>query len=131
MKKIAFLTMAFLLVGCPGHQDSMVVENPAQVTIKDNNVCILTTEKDWKYITSIQIYSESGQSLFKTFANPVTSSIAVNGDCLPTFGFNFEPENTYTAYYSLEKSDADNERTFAIRFSLSRDTNGRLKINQK
>ncbi|UNK29949.1 hypothetical protein MNO11_09520 [Serratia plymuthica] len=131
MKKITILTITLLLTGCPAHQDPMVVEYPAQVTIKGSNVCISTTQKDWKYITSVQLYSESGQSLLKTFADPVTSPIAVEGECLPIFGFKFEPENTYTAYYSLQKSDANNERTFAARFSLSQDKNNNLKINKK
>ncbi|WP_261429545.1 putative T6SS immunity periplasmic lipoprotein [Serratia quinivorans] len=131
MKKIIVFIITLLLTGCPAHQDPMVVEHPAQVTIKGSDICISTAQNDWKYITSVQLYSESGQRFFKTFADPVTRPIAVKGECLPIFGFKFEPENTYTVYYSLEKSDTNSERTFATRFSLSQDENNRLKINKK
>ncbi|WP_261252245.1 putative T6SS immunity periplasmic lipoprotein [Serratia entomophila] len=131
MKKKLILGTVFLLSGCPGHQDPIVIEHPAQVAMKDNNVCISISEKDWEYITSVQLYSESGQRFFKTFSDPVTRPHVATGACLPIFGFNFMPQNTYSAYYSLGKKDAGKERTFAISFTTLRTSTGGLEITPK
>ncbi|BFO07994.1 hypothetical protein GGER_05040 [Serratia rubidaea] len=77
---------------------------------------------------SAQFGSDAGQEMYKIFGDADTQLKAVKGVCLPTFGFAFQPDNTYAVYYRLEKSATEKGRLFAARFSLTQDNNGRLQI---
>lgn len=119
-----------LLTGCPGPMDPATLTLPAQAAVVDNRVCITVPAEEGEKVFSVQFGSDAGQEMYKTFGDADKQLKAVKGACLPTFGFAFQPANTYVVYYRLEKNPTEKGRLFAARFSLTQDNNGRLQIVQ-
>jgi len=69
--------------------------------------------------------------VYKTFGRADEQISAAREECIPAFGFEFRPGNTYAVFYRLEKSSSEPGRVFAARFSLEKDENGRLKLIDK
>lgn len=130
MKKFILLSATFLLTGCPGPMDPVTRELPAQAAIVNNQVCITAPASKGEKIFSVQFGSDSGQEIYKTFSHPDEQIQAVSCECLPTFGFDFKAGDSYSAFYRLEKNSAQAGRLFAVRFSLTIDGNGRLRLTQ-
>ncbi|WP_409522225.1 putative T6SS immunity periplasmic lipoprotein [Pseudescherichia sp.] len=40
-----------------------------------------------------------------------------NGQCLPTFGYDFQKGHTYTVFYTIEKNATDSGRYLSAEFS--------------
>lgn len=131
MKKLLLSGAVFLLTGCPGPMDPVRLELPAQATLVNNKICILVPAEAGERIFSVQIGSEAGQEMLRTFGDPASQPRTVKGECLPTYGFEFKPGNSYAAYYGLEKSATEKGRLFAVRFTLFQDADGKLKILQQ
>lgn len=100
MKKYLIVTSVFLLAGCPGPGDRMVSRTPTTTIIKDNHVCILSPLSPGEQVTAVQIHSDKGRELIKTFDdNPLYIQ---KGDCLPVFGYQFIAEEKYSIAYDIK-----------------------------
>lgn len=114
LKKHPIIAVAFLLCGCPGPGDRIPPKAPADVTLRDNQICITAPVYSGEFVSSIQI-SDGKRNFLKTFAdNPVD---VINGQCLPIFGYVFKRERTYTVFYTLEKNAIDSGRYLSVEFS--------------
>ncbi len=132
MNRYMLLGAVFLLTGCPGPMDPVPLEHPAKATLSNNRVCITVPASEGEKISSVQFGSDTtGQEVYKTFNSADEQISAARGECLPTFGFEFKPGNTYAVFYRLEKSRSETGRVFAARFSLKQDGNGRLSLIEK
>ncbi|CAI1495324.1 Uncharacterised protein [Serratia quinivorans] len=127
MKKLFFLNFVFLLTACPGYQDKIVAKIPANVAIKDNDVCIWSHGQKGEKVTAIQIYSEEGGRLVKTFSdNPLYPD---DKECLPTFSYKFKLGDNYRIYYDIQASEGKFYQLTAS-FTLLSDEKGSLHINK-
>lgn len=130
MNKYMLVAAVFLLTGCPGPMDPLPLEQPAQARLVNNQVCITVPVSTGDKIFSVQLDSDSGREVYKTFG-PFDQQIRVAQDeCLPTFGFEFKPGDTYAAFYQLENNNTGPGRLFAARFSLEQNANGSLRLTQ-
>jgi hypothetical protein len=111
--------------------DPVPLEHLAKVTVSDNRVCITVPASEGEKIASAQFGSDTGQEVYKTFSGADEQIPAVRGECLPAFGFEFKPSNTYAVFYRLEKSSTEPGRVFAARFSLEQDRSGILRLIEK
>lgn len=131
MNRYMLLGSVFLLTGCPGPMDPVPLEHLAKATVSDNRVCITVPASEGERIFSVQFGNDTGQEVYKTFSRTDEQIPAVRGECLPVFGFEFRPGNTYAVFYRLEKSSSEPGRVFAARFSLEQDRNGKLRLIEK
>ena len=111
--------------------DPVPLEHRAKATVSDNRVCITVPAREGERIFSVQFGNDTGQEVYKTFSRTDEQIPAVRGECLPAFGFEFRPGNTYAVFYRLEKSRSEPGRVFAARFSLEQGRNGRLRLIEK
>ena len=130
MNKCIVIAAAFLLTGCPGPMDPVTLEQPAQVRLVNNKVCITVPESQGERIFSAQFGSDSGQEMYKTFGNPDQQIRVVQNECLPTFGFTFKPGSKYTVFYQIHSNQPESGRLFATRFSLDQDSSGKIGLTQ-
>jgi len=131
MNKYMLVAAVFLLTGCPGPMDPIPLEQPAQARLVNNQVCITIPASAGDKIFSVQFGSDSGQEVYKTFGHSDQQIRVVQGECLPTFGFEFKPGNTYAAFYQLETNSTGPDRIYAARFSLEQNENGSLRLTQR
>lgn len=130
MRKWLIFICSVFLAGCPGYKDKFIIDSPAQVIVVDNNVCILVSGAEGEYVTSVQLYSNAGARMHKTFNTPSTWLYVGKSTCLPTLNFTFTKGDTYSVYYNIENNTQGSIRFFAAHFSLSEDNQGRLHITQ-
>lgn len=130
MKSYFLVAVVCLLTGCPGPIDPVPPAQSAQARLVNNQVCITVPASRGEKIFSVQFGSESGQEMYKTFSPSEQRNQIARSECLPAFGFEFKPGNTYTVFYQLEKSNTNPGRLFATRFTLEQDKNGRLNLTQ-
>ncbi|EOC1287584.1 hypothetical protein ACI09O_001666 [Cronobacter muytjensii] len=128
MTKYTLVAMAFLLSGCPGPMDPVPVEEPAQVRLLGNRVCITTPAGTGEKIFSVHISNGAGQEIYKTFSRYAQQPVVAHGECLPTFGFEFNPDNRYAAFYQTEKNATEPGKTYAVSFSLEQNENGSFRL---
>lgn len=131
MHKYIFVAAIFLLTGCPGPMDPVPLEQPAQARLVNNQVCITVPVSTGDKIFSVQLGSDSGREVYKTFSQSDQQIRVVQGECLPTFGFEFKTGDTYAAFYQLENTNTGPGRIFAARFSLEQNENGSLRLTQR
>ncbi|ELY2621650.1 hypothetical protein SMC27_002163 [Cronobacter malonaticus] len=128
MNNYTLIAMVFLLTGCPGPMDAVPVEEPAQVRILSNQVCITTPASTGEKIFSVHISNGAGQEIYKTFGRYAQQPVVVQGKCLPAFDFEFKPGNRYAAFYQIENNTTKPGKTYVVRFSLEQDENGSLRL---
>ncbi|EOC0354077.1 putative T6SS immunity periplasmic lipoprotein [Cronobacter turicensis] len=126
MNKYTLIAMVFLLTGCPGPMDAIPVEEPAQVRLISNEVCITTPARTGEKIFSVHISNGAEQEIYKTFGRYAQQPVVVQGECLPAFGFKFKPGNRYATFYQIEKNTTEPGKTYVARFSLEQDEKGSL-----
>ncbi|EOC1345789.1 hypothetical protein ACI093_000815 [Cronobacter turicensis] len=126
MNNYTLIAMVFLLTGCPGPMDAIPVEEPAQVRLISNEVCITTPARTGEKIFSVHISNGAGQEIYKTFGRYAQQPVVVQGECLPAFGFKFKPGNRYATFYQIEKNTTEPGKTYVARFSLEQDEKGNL-----
>lgn len=125
MKKYIFVTIIFLLTGCPGPGDRMVSRESATAIIKDNRVCVVSPLQPEEYVTAIQINSARGDSLHKIFDD---SPVSVGkGQCLPLFGYAFIPNERYSIAYDI-KSGKNQSHLVVAEFSTVQGAGGAIGI---
>lgn len=118
-KNYSVIAVAFLLVGCPGPGDRIPPKEPANVTLKDNQVCITAPVYPGEFVSSAQFSDGENNNLLKTLEHdPV---YVANGQCLPTFGYDFQKGHTYTVFYTIEKNATDSGRYLSAEFSTKDD----------
>ncbi|QKJ87878.1 hypothetical protein PMPD1_2942 [Paramixta manurensis] len=116
-KKFTIVAMAFLLSGCPGPMDRLPVDKPANVTMRDKQVCITVPTESGEYIASVEISDGENNNLDKTLnEKPITVSA---GECLPVFNYDFKPDRTYTAHYAVAKSRTERSHYFSVEFTVN------------
>ncbi|EOC1314973.1 hypothetical protein ACI09C_004073 [Cronobacter turicensis] len=128
MNNYTLIAMVFLLTGCPGPMDAIPVEEPAQVRLISNEVCITTPARTGEKIFSVHISNGAGQEIYKTFGRYAQQPVVVQGECLPAFDFEFKPGNRYVAFYQIEKNTTEQGKTYVVRFSLEQNENGSLRL---
>lgn len=128
MNKYTLIAMVFLLTGCPGPMDAIPVEEPAQVRLISNEVCITTPARTGEKIFSVHISNGAEQEIYKTFGRYAQQPVVVQGECLPAFGFEFKPGNRYATFYQIEKNTTEPGKTYVARFSLEQDEKGSLRL---
>lgn len=128
MNKYTLIAMVFLLTGCPGPMDAVPVEEPAQVRLISNQVCITTPARTGEKIFSVHISNGAGQEIYKTFGRYAQQPVVVQRECLPAFGFEFKPGKRYAAFYQIEKNTIEPGKTYVARFSLEQDEKGSLRL---
>lgn len=130
MNKFILIAAVFLLTGCPGPMDPVPQEYPAQARLVSNQMCITVPAKAGDKIFSVQFGTESGREVYKTFGQPDQQLPVVQGQCLPTFDFQFRPGDRYAVYYKLTNPQTGPGKLFAARFSLEKSENGHLQLKQ-
>jgi len=98
--------------------ESNPLEEPAQVRLVNNHVCITAPASAGGKIFSVQIGNDFGQEIYKTFGLFSQQQPVIKDECLPTFGIDFKPGNTYAVFYHIEKNSTVPGMTYAVRFSL-------------
>lgn len=117
MNKTLWLIPLFLLTGCPGPGDRMVKKIPAEVTTKENHLCITYAVKPGDRITSLQIGSESGETWYEVFNDkPV---LPRSGECLPTWNYPFAKSKTYTLFYGLSNDSQPHKQLIQASFTFA------------
>ncbi|WP_208715811.1 putative T6SS immunity periplasmic lipoprotein [Pantoea cypripedii] len=114
-KNYVIIAATVLLSGCPGPGDRIPPKEPANVAIRDNLVCITAPIQTGEYVSAVQISDGEDNHLLRTLAKKPID--VTNGQCLPTFGYDFKRGHTYTAYYTIEKNDIDSGRYLSVVFS--------------
>ena len=123
-KNYSVIVVAFLLSGCPGPGDRIPPKEPANVTLKDNQICITAPVYPGEFVSSVQFSDGQNNNLLKTLEHdPV---YVANGQCLPTFGYDFQKGHTYTVFYTIEKNATDSARYLSAVFSTK---NGLQQMN--
>ena len=117
MNKTLLLIPLFLLAGCPGPGDRMVKKIPAEVTTKENHLCITYAVKPGDRITSLQIGSESGEAWYEVFNDKLV--LPRSGECLPTWDYPFAKNKTYTLFYGLSNGSQPNKQLIQAAFTFA------------
>lgn len=127
MKKIILFSAVFFLSGCPGSRDGMVPRESALVTLRNNLICIVSPMDSAEKITAVQIYDSKGSRLIKMFDDRPLS--VKRGECLPTFGFSFQPGSNYAIAWDI-KSDQTAHHLIAVEFTTTANANGGLRVSE-
>lgn len=123
-KNYSVIVVAFLLSGCPGPGDRIPPKEPANVTLKDNQICITAPVYPGEFVSSVQFSDGQNNNLLKTLEHERV--YVTNGQCLPTFGYDFQKDHTYTVFYTIEKNATDSGRYLSAVFSTK---NGLEQMN--
>lgn len=103
----------------------MVSRSSATVTLKDNDVCILSTMKPGEQITAVQIYSDKDERLIRVFEEkPV---YVARGGCLPVFDYSFIFGQKYSIAYDVKPVNSGSHLITA-EFSKYIDSSGNIKV---
>ncbi|QKJ87879.1 hypothetical protein PMPD1_2944 [Paramixta manurensis] len=117
-KKFVVIALVFFLSGCPGPMDRLPVDKPANVIMRDNQLCITAPTRPGEYVSSVQISDGKDNNLRKTFnKDPIKVS---NGQCLPTLNYDFKTNHNYVVYYNIEGNNFDKTKYFSVEFSIDR-----------
>ena len=116
LKLFGVLAAVLLLTGCPGPDDRVVPDEPANVNLRDNQVCITAPVRLGEHVFFVQISDGEQNNLIKALDTDLVP--VFNGRCLPTFGYVFQPGHDYVAYFSLLNSLHSQVRYLAVKFSM-------------
>lgn len=120
MKRFFVLYSVFLISGCPGPGDRMPETVYADVKLKDNSPCVLYPAKLGDRITSIQIYNEMDEPFRKLFDDSPFQP--AYGQCLPMFGYHFNPGKSYVIYYGLDNDSAERQKLIQADFAIDNES---------
>lgn len=85
---------------------------------RGDTVCLLVANKPDEVISSVEIYSEKGESLMESQLPEAKRHVA-RGQCLPDLGFSYRPGNRYSAYYYFQNRKGGPQRLFAAHFATA------------
>ncbi|WP_173632660.1 putative T6SS immunity periplasmic lipoprotein [Paramixta manurensis] len=110
------IILTCLLSGCPGPGDRVPPKQPANVTMRNNHLCIIVSTQPGEQVASVQISDGKNNNLRKLLNDPIS---VASGQCLPTFGYDFKPGHDYVVYYTVEKNNLDEAKYFFAEFSIN------------
>lgn len=128
IKLTVVVCSAVLLTAC---ESRLLDIQPAEVTIKDNRLCVSIPAGKNEYLNGLQIVDAEGRIFRKYFAadasvNPVP---VFSGRCIPDFGYSFKAGGQYGIQVETFFTDARRPggNSYSASFRLYRE-HGSLKV---
>lgn len=122
--KIYLLAALALLTGCCGRSGNVPETRQAVTVLQENQPCITYAASPGDILLSAEFIRESGKG--DNFYKSLISSrpVITKGECLPVFGFHFEPAEQYNAYYLISNLNHPRKLILKSVFTLPGDHSG-------